>query len=135
MTEIRYAVVCVDDDPLILQVLSFQLEKIIDKKCTLLEYFTDPLDALANIDDLVAEKIDIIFIIVDYQMPNMNGAQLIRAIKQKYPDLACVMLSGQANAIQVSELENEKLLTNFVSKPWDEAELMNTLRPILDQHK
>jgi CheY-like chemotaxis protein len=135
MTEIKYAVVCVDDDPLILQVLSFQLEKIIDKKCTLLEYFTDPLEALSNIDDLVAEQIDIIFIIVDYQMPNMNGAQLIRAIKDKYPDLACVMLSGQANAIQVAELEQDNLLAEFISKPWDESVLFNAVAPIINRNK
>ncbi len=135
MTEMKYAVVCVDDDPLILQVLSFQLEKIIDKKCTLLEYFTDPLVALSSIDDLVSEQIDIIFIIVDYQMPNMNGAQLIRAIKDKYPDLACVMLSGQANAIQVAELEQDHLLAEFISKPWDESVLFNAVAPIINRNK
>lgn len=134
MTEIRYAVVCVDDDPLILQVLSFQLEKIIDQKCTLLEYFTDPLVALASIDELVSEQIDIIFIIVDYQMPKMNGAQLIRAIKEKYPNLACVMLSGQANAIQVAELEQDNLLEDFVSKPWDESVLFSTIEPIIKRN-
>ena len=97
MDEIKYAVVCVDDDPYILQMLGFQLSKIVDQKCTLLEYFTDPFEALLNIDGLVDERIDIIFIIVDYQMPQMTGAQLIRSIKLKYPDLKCVMLSGQAN--------------------------------------
>ncbi len=134
MTEIRYAVVCVDDDPLILQVLSFQLEKIIDQKCTLLEYFTDPLVALSSIDELVSEQIDIIFIIVDYQMPKMNGAQLIRAIKEKYPNLACVMLSGQANAIQVAELEQDNLLEDFVSKPWDESVLFSAIEPIIKRN-
>jgi CheY-like chemotaxis protein len=124
----------VDDDPLILQVLSFQLEKIIDQKCTLLEYFTDPLVALASIDELVSEQIDIIFIIVDYQMPKMNGAQLIRAIKEKYPNLACVMLSGQANAIQVAELEQDNLLEDFVSKPWDESVLFSTIEPIIKRN-
>jgi CheY-like chemotaxis protein len=135
MTELRYAVICVDDDPLILQVLSFQLEKIIDKKCTLLEYFTDPLVALSSIDELVSERIDIIFVIVDYQMPKMNGAQLIRAIKEKYPSLACVMLSGQANAIQVAELEQDNLLEEFVSKPWDESVLFGALEPIINRNK
>ena len=71
MTEFKYAVVCVDDDPYILQMLGFQLSKIMDQKCTLIEYFTEPEDAIENIDMLITEKIDIIFIIVDYQMPKM----------------------------------------------------------------
>ena len=68
MDSIKYAVVCVDDDPFILQMLSFQLTKVVNQKHTLIEYFTDPSEAFINIDALVEEKIDIIFIIVDYQM-------------------------------------------------------------------
>jgi CheY-like chemotaxis protein len=129
--DLKYAVICVDDDPHILQMLSFQLEKIIDTKCTLLEYFTSPQEALDNFDELVAENIDVIFILVDFQMPGMNGAQLIRAIKAKKSDIACIMLSGQANTVQVAELEQDDLLTCFVHKPWDEATLFQVLKPII----
>jgi DNA-binding NarL/FixJ family response regulator len=132
MDEIKYAVVCVDDDPFILQMLGFQLGKILDQKCTLLEYFTDPSEALLNIDQLVAEKIDIIFIIVDYQMPQMTGAQLIRSIKEKYPELKCVMLSGHANSVSLDGLVKDNLLDSFISKPWDEEVLFNAVRPILE---
>ena len=89
MTEFKYAVICVDDDPYILQMLGFQLSKIMDQKCTLIEYFTDPKVALENIDQMVSESIDIIFVIVDYQMPKMNGADLIRAVKRNM--LICVV--------------------------------------------
>ena len=132
MDDLKYAVICVDDDPHILQMLSFQLEKIIDTKCTLLEYFTNPQDALDNFDELLQEQIDVIFILVDFQMPGMNGAQLIRAIKLKKPEIACIMLSGQANTVQVAELEQDGLLTCFVHKPWDEATLFQVLKPIVN---
>jgi DNA-binding NarL/FixJ family response regulator len=132
MDDIKYAGVSVDDDPYILQMLGFQLGKILDQKCTLLEYFTDPSEALLNIDNLVAEKIDIIFIIVDYHMPQMTGAQLIRSIKEKYPSLKCVMLSGQANPVSVDSLIKDNLLDSFISKPWDEEVLFNAVRPILE---
>jgi DNA-binding NarL/FixJ family response regulator len=112
--------------------LGFQLGKILDQKCTLLEYFTDPFEALLNIDQLVADKIDIIFIIVDYQMPQMTGAQLIRSIKEKHPELKCVMLSGQANPVSLDGLVKDNLLDSFISKPWDEEVLFNAVRPILE---
>jgi YesN/AraC family two-component response regulator len=134
MTELKYAVVCIDDDPYILQMLGFQLSKIIDQKCTLLEYFTDPNEALSGITALIEERIDIIFIIVDYQMPKMTGAQLIRSVKEKFPDLNCVMLSGQANQISVDELVSENLLTCFISKPWDEETLVQIISPLIQQH-
>ena len=134
MTELKYAVVCFDDDPYILQIIGFQFSKIIDQKCTLLEYFTDPNEALSGITALIEERIDIIFIIVDYQMPKMTGAQLIRSVKEKFPDLNCVMLSGQANQISVDELVSENLLTCFISKPWDEETLVQIISPLIQQH-
>ena len=135
MTEFKYAVVCVDDDPYILQMLGFQLSKVMDQKCTLIEYFTDPKKALDNIDELVAQNIDIIFIMVDYQMPKMTGAELIRSIKEKHKNLRCVMLSGQANTSSVNSLKEENLLEEFLAKPWDESELFDTILPLINSRK
>jgi DNA-binding NtrC family response regulator len=131
MDQIKYAVVCVDDDPHILQMLSFQLEKIIDSRCTLIEYFTNPEDVITNLKELALEEIDIVFILVDYQMPQMNGVQLIRTIKAINPKMECVMLSGQANSVQVAELTQDNLLTEFIHKPWDEQTLFDVLSPLL----
>ena len=94
-----------------------------------------PQDALENIDMLVNEEIDIIFIIVDYQMPKMTGAELIRLIKEKHAKMSCVMLSGQANTTSVNSLKEEKLLDEFIAKPWNEEELFDLLRPLIDSRK
>ena len=133
MSKLRYAVVCIDDDPLILQVLSFQLNKILDSKNILIEYYTNPSTALNEIEAFINEKIDIIFVLVDYQMPEMTGSELIRKIKTAYPELNCIMLSGQANQSQVRELKNENLLHQFIEKPWDETELKTTIKKITNQ--
>ena len=131
MKELRYAVICVDDDPMILQVLAFQLDKILDSKSVLVEFYTNPNDALSDIVTLINENIDIIFVIVDYQMPEMTGAELIRKIKSKHASLNCLMLSGQANSTQVSELEKDNLLEKFIEKPWDEDELREEVMKLL----
>lgn len=133
LTEIKYAVVCVDDDPHILQMLSFQLDKIIKGKSTLVEYFTDPEQAIEGISKLSGEEIDIIFLIVDYRMPNMTGAEFIRKVKAVHPELKCIMLSGQASAIHVDELVSDNLLESFISKPWEEQDLLNIIQPILEK--
>jgi DNA-binding NtrC family response regulator len=130
---IKYAVVCVDDDPNILQMLGFQLDKIINGKSTLVEYFTDPELAIDGISKLSDADIDIIFLIVDYRMPNMNGAEFIRKIKSIHPELKCIMLSGQASAIHVDDLVNDNLLESFIAKPWEEEELVSIIQPILEK--
>jgi CheY-like chemotaxis protein len=132
MEKLKYAIVCVDDDPTILQMISFQLQKYIDEECTLIEFFTNPIKALESIDDLIEEEIDIIFIVVDYQMPEMNGAELIRNIKINHPEMKCIMLSGQANAIQVDDLVNDNLLDSFIPKPWNEEDLIKAITPFLE---
>jgi CheY-like chemotaxis protein len=135
MEKIKYAIVCIDDDPFILQMLSFQLQKYIDGECTLLEFSTNPLEALENINQLIFEEIDVIFILVDYQMPELNGAELIRRIKMIHPRMKCIMLSGQANALQVDDLVNDNLLDSFISKPWNEEDLIRVITPILDERQ
>jgi DNA-binding NtrC family response regulator len=132
--EIKYAIICVDDDPNILHMLSFQLDKIVDPQKTLIEYFTNPLESIPHFDKLTNLEIEVFLLIVDFQMPQMNGAQLIRELKKKNKGLTCVMLSGQANSVQVSELQHDKLLHSFINKPWDEDNLFNILKPILSDH-
>ena len=61
MEDVQYAVICVDDDPYILQMLSFQLSKIVDSRYTLLEYYTKPEEVMINIEELVKDNIKIIF--------------------------------------------------------------------------
>jgi CheY-like chemotaxis protein len=121
--QFKNAVICVDDDPLILQVLSFQMDKHINKQETLSEYFSDPTVALSHVKELIEASLPIACAIIDYQMPQMNGAQLIREIKKLDPSIKIIMLSGQANTVQIDDLLNEHLLDVFVSKPWDEKEL------------
>jgi CheY-like chemotaxis protein len=135
MDKIKNAIVCIDDDPLILQMLSFQLQKYIQGDSTLMEFYTNPASALNDIDDLVSNNIDIIFIMVDYQMPELNGAEFIRKIKAKHTNLRCIMLSGQANAIQVDDLVNDNLLESFISKPWSEEDLILAITPILEERE
>ena len=78
-------------------------------------------------NNFITDKIDIIFVLVDYQMPEMTGVELIRKIKGKHPNLSCLMLSGQANAMHVSDLETDNLLEQFIEKPWSELQLRNAI--------
>lgn len=131
MEEIKYAIFCVDDNPNILHMLSFQLDKIIDPNKILIEYFVNPQESISYFDELASLEISVFILIVDFQMPKMNGAQLIRELKKKNEDLICIMLSGQANSVQVSELEQDQLLHSFIYKPWSEEQLFEILTPII----
>ena len=58
MNNFKYAIICVDDDFLILQTLKFQLSKCIDDRCVLIESFLSPEDALLTIEDLIEKVLE-----------------------------------------------------------------------------
>ena len=128
---LKYVIICIDDDPLILKLLSFQLNKVIEHETTIVECFLDPMVVVENIDSLISHELEVLLLLVDYQMPNINGGELIRNIKQKYPQMKCIMLSGQANNIIVNELTNENLIEKFISKPWEEGNLISEINRIM----
>lgn len=130
MSLINKAVICIDDDPMILQVLGFQLDKFIDASDTLIELYTNPSKALLDIKEFVFDEIEIVFVIVDFQMPEMSGAYFIRSLKQSHPNLPCIMLSGQANPSQVRELEAEGYLAAFLTKPWEESQIHDLINKL-----
>ncbi len=127
----KYAIVCIDDDPLITSMVSFQLRKIIDEKTTFIETYSKPKEVEKNIEELINFGVNVVFVIVDYQMPEMNGAEVIRNLKKKYPWISCIMLSGQANDLIVGELQGDELLVKYISKPWNEEDLFTIVQPFL----
>ena len=124
MGQVTKAIICIDDDPMILQVLGFQLEKLIDSSNTLIELYTNPSKALIDIKEFVFDDVEIGLIIVDYQMPQMSGAKFIKSLKQSHRNIPCIMLSGQANSTQIKELESHGYLEAFLSKPWEESQIL-----------
>ena len=82
MEDVQYAVICVDDDPYILQMLSFQLSlKLLTLDILCLNIIQN-LRKMINIEELVKNNIKIIiFALIDFQMPTMSGADLIKRDK------------------------------------------------------
>jgi thioredoxin reductase (NADPH) len=119
--------VCVDDDASILQMLQYQLELVLDGKACITEFYEDAGEAIRAIDSMIQNGLDVVAVLVDYQMPHINGSVLVRKLKASYPNLKCIMLSGQANEVQIDELLSEKLLDAFISKPWSTEDLSTTL--------
>ena len=128
---IQHAIICVDDDPFITQLLNFQMGRLVNEETTIVESFTDPKKVMGAIEEMKELGYDVPFIIVDYQMPELSGGQLIRSVKEKYPEIKCLMLSGQANELVTQQLEEEQVLDGFISKPWNEEELREKVDPLL----
>jgi FixJ family two-component response regulator len=128
----KYAIICVDDDPMINLLLNFQLNKIVNSSTTCIETYSNPKEIYSQIENFISIGVKPILLIVDYQMPEMNGDELIIKVKEKYPNIPCVMLSGQANAIAINQLKKDKLLSEFIEKPWNEETLATVVNSYID---
>ncbi|MCF8414604.1 MAG: response regulator [Crocinitomicaceae bacterium] len=132
VVSVIYVIICVDDDPIILQMLGFHIQKMFKFNNLEVEFYANAIEAIEGIKSLKNQGYEPLLLLTDFQMPEMNGAELIRTLKHLYNDLSCVMLSGEANAIQVDDLVNEDLLDAFITKPWSEKDLINAIGPILE---
>jgi len=61
----------------------------------------------------------------------LNFYEVVRIVKERFPDVKIIMLSGNSNAILVSDLEEDGLLDFYLTKPWDNDDLLDKLNQCL----
>ncbi len=109
----EHTILCVDDDANILSAL---------KRMLSLEGYsvTTTESAREAIELLMAHTYDLI--ITDLRMPEMDGIVLLKEIKDLYPSMTRVMLTGNADLESAKQAINEGQVYKYLSKPWDESE-------------
>ena len=65
--------------------------------------------------------------VVDFQMPGMNGAELVRRMAAAHPDLPVLMLTAYAALQEVMDLEEAALVRQVLLKPWEAADVRHAL--------
>jgi DNA-binding NtrC family response regulator len=74
---------------------------------------------------LKTERPDVI--LSDYLMPEMTGLELLKRCRLFYPEMSRVVLTGQAEMQVVIAAINEGAVFRFLTKPWEEDELLLTM--------
>ncbi len=73
-------------------------------------------------------------VVSDYMMPGMNGVELLKKIRQQYPDTIRIMLTGHADAGAVMGAIREGAVYRFILKPWNDDDLRVTIGLALEQY-
>ncbi|HET7890626.1 MAG TPA: response regulator [Candidatus Sulfotelmatobacter sp.] len=110
----RSRLLFVDDEPLVLQGLQRTLRSM--RAEWDMNFVGGGEEAL---ESLRLQPYDAI--ITDMRMPRMDGAQLLEKVKERYPGIVRIVLSGQANRETI--LRSAGPAHQYVSKPCDPQEL------------
>lgn len=72
-------------------------------------------------------------LVTDMQMPEMNGLEFLRHVKDQYPRIIRMVLSGHAEIDTLLTAINHGEIFRFISKPWGiDGELKITIRQAIE---
>ena len=80
---------------------------------------------------LESEHVDLV--ISDMRMPEMNGAQFLEQVKIRRPDTVRLLLTGYAEMAATVDAINKGGIYRYISKPWDDAMMVDLVREALER--
>lgn len=120
------AIICIDDERIVLDTLKLELEKILKGHC-LIEVAESGQEALEVLTELLDDNYEVAVVISDYIMPGMKGDELLKQIHQISPQTLNILLTGQADANAVGNAVNQAQLHRYIAKPWNGNQLCETI--------
>lgn len=112
------SILIVDDNPNMSSLLAEMLEVFNYESVVC----GDGTEALEHLDNKSFQMI-----ITDMRMPNMTGLELIERVKQKYPKIPVVLISGYS----VTDDKTEVKADGFLAKPFMMSDIEQLLKKLL----
>ncbi|MCB0766074.1 MAG: response regulator [Flavobacteriales bacterium] len=72
-------------------------------------------------------------VIADQRMPGTPGSQMLVLVRERYPAIKRMLITGYSDIEAVIEAVNKAGVMHYCSKPWDPAELVQVVRKAYDE--
>jgi response regulator RpfG family c-di-GMP phosphodiesterase len=118
-------ILCVDDEENILSAVKRLLRKE-DYRVLTASNGSEGLDLLKE------QKVQVV--ISDQRMPGMNGTEFLAKVREQYPDVMRIVLTGYTDVDSITESINKGHIYKFFLKPWNDENLKLEIRQALDQY-
>lgn len=121
----RFTLLFVDDEENVLNAL----------RRVFLEENYEILDAKSGEEALrILEVTTVHLLMSDHRMPGMAGSELLKAVKEKWPEVIRIMLTGYTDIQSIMGAVNEGAVYKFITKPWNDEDLRLTISLALQQY-
>lgn len=87
-------------------------------------------EALAQLE---AEQGQVDLVISDMRMPGMDGAEFLAEVRRRWPGIVRLLLTGYADVDSTIAAINEGQIYRYISKPWNDNEVVLTVRGALER--
>ncbi|MDC8760089.1 HD domain-containing phosphohydrolase [Janthinobacterium fluminis] len=115
---------CVDDEPNILSSLR-RLFRAKGYRVLTAE------GGAAGLQVLETELVDLV--ISDMRMPEMDGAQFLAQVRQRWPDVIRLLLTGYSDIQSILDAINCGEIYRYITKPWDDNDIALVVRHALER--
>jgi len=123
-------VLCVDDEPIILQSLRIELRNALSGQCTI-ETAESGEEALDIFTEIRQDGRRLAILISDQNMPGMKGHEVLSRVKALSPETFTILLTGFSDLEGVKQAVNNADLYRYITKPWKKEEFIFTIREAL----
>jgi len=83
-------------------------------------------NGLAALEQLAAHPFHLL--LTDYQMPGMNGLELAQVVRERFPDMLVVLMTGFLRIPDLPEKLRTLSLDGYIEKPFDLEQIWAVLR-------
>jgi len=128
----KKAILCVDDESMILDSLKEQIEKRLGDDF-IYETAENAEEGLEVIEELVSDGTEVLIIVSDWLMPGIKGDEFLVEVHKRFPGIVKVMLTGQAQKEAIENAKENANLHACLFKPWSEDDLINTIKSGLEK--
>lgn len=80
------------------------------------------------------ERQQIHLLLTDHRMPGMNGADLLKIVRERWPETIRIMLTGYADVNSIMGAVKDGAVYKFITKPWNDEDLRLTVSLALQQY-
>ncbi|HVL86638.1 MAG TPA: response regulator [Candidatus Thermoplasmatota archaeon] len=117
----EFRILVVDDEQEVLDALALTLRRAKNFRAKLTTA-NDPLRALE-----VLERERFHLVLADYRMPNMNGVELLKTVRERWPETVRALVTGYSDVEIAMEAMDKAKIHYYVQKPWNNDELRLTV--------
>ncbi|MGA1867906.1 MAG: response regulator [bacterium] len=82
----------------------------------------------------ILEKTIMHIIVTDFRMPEINGVNFLKKVRESYPHTIRMILSGFADIRSIVEAINEGEIYKFIPKPWDNEDFKLTITNAIERY-